>query len=174
MTNNKCLKLDFVNRNEQAVSEELFAAVLTKAEIFLKEDLGKVVIDSSFRGDDMLRLAQHDMHGNESGQELEISLVLMDNAQIHEINRAYRKVDRPTDVIAFSFMEGKRFPGEKLIGEIFISVERAEKQAQEQDHSLDEELRILFTHGVLHVLGYDHEKSEDKVAMDKKTGEILN
>lgn len=175
------IQLGFTNRSGREMSEGLFAAVLGKAEAVLKEDLEGLAADSAadnnFGGVVSTAVDKGPSvqvsPAVETGRGFELSLVLVDDAQIHEINRLYRKMDRPTDVIAFSFLEGKRFPGEYLLGEIFISVERAEEQAREQGHSLEEELRVLFAHGVLHVFGYDHEEDAEKATMDKKAGEIL-
>lgn len=100
---------------------------------------------------------------------------LVDRTRIHEINREYRHIDRPTDVISFAFED--RVEGEKPIirvsgmprdlGEIFICVDKAKEQAAEYDHSLDREMAFLFTHGLLHLLGYDHQNaSEEKTMFD--------
>jgi len=96
----------------------------------------------------------------------QVSVTLVDNVRIHELNREYRNVDRPTDVLSFpmySFV-GEDMPSEgemTLLGDIVISVERAEKQAKEYGHSLRREISFLTVHSVLHLLGYDHELSEE-------------
>lgn len=100
---------------------------------------------------------------------------LVDRSRIHEINREYRNIDRPTDVISFAFedlVEGEnpiiRTSGmPRDLGEIFICVDKAKEQAAEYDHSLDREMAFLFTHGLLHLLGYDHQsKSDEKTMFD--------
>ncbi len=85
----------------------------------------------------------------------EVSLTFVDNEQIHELNREYRNVDRPTDVLSFPMDD------EDLLGDIVISLERAQEQAQEYGHSFRREVAFLFVHSVLHLLGYDHETSEE-------------
>lgn len=96
-----------------------------------------------------------------------VEVNLVDNKEIHEINKAYRNVDRPTDVISFAFLDnlkendmikGKRVP--VPLGEIIISVDKATEQAKEYGHSLNREMSFLFVHGLLHLLGYDHTLGE--------------
>lgn len=110
----------------------------------------------------------------------EINLVDIDT--IHKINREYRNIDRPTDVISFAFEDD--FEGESKIvlnndlprdlGEIFICSEACLYQAREFNHSLDREVTFLFTHGLLHLLGYDHMKEEDEKIMFKIQDEIMD
>ena len=96
-------------------------------------------------------------------EPVEISLLLTDNATIHELNRDYRGKDAPTDVLSFAMEEGDAFisaDGEpRMLGDIVISRERAAEQAQLYGHSKDREEAFLFIHGLLHLLGYDHERS---------------
>lgn len=102
---------------------------------------------------------------------------IVNNEEIHIINRDYRNVDRPTDVISFAFLDEKSEKelkgGPISLGEIIISYEKAEEQAKEYGHSLLREMSFLFTHGMLHLLGYDHMKKEDEVVMFKLQDEIL-
>lgn len=84
----------------------------------------------------------------------EVSLTLTDDAAIHELNRTYRHVDRATDVLSFPMED------DDLLGDIVISLERAQCQAQSYGHSFARECGFLFVHSVLHLLGYDHERSE--------------
>ena len=109
----------------------------------------------------------------------ELNLVSLE--QIHQINKEYRKIDRPTDVISFAFED--HVEGEKTIiltkdlprdlGEIFICVDRCTEQAKEYQHSIEREMSFLFTHGLLHLLGYDHMKKEDEEVMFKIQDEIM-
>ena len=102
----------------------------------------------------------------------EVDVSLVNEKTIQEINRTYRHIDKVTDVISFAFNDD---PNEALIeeiegipsilGEIFICVPRAIEQAKEIGNSLDRELRFLFIHGLLHLLGYDHMKKEDEEVM---------
>lgn len=99
---------------------------------------------------------------------------MTDDSEIHQLNREYRGVDRPTDVLSFSQQEGG-FPSvaPDLLGDVVISVDAAKKQAGEQGHSLEEELFILLAHGILHLLGYDHETSrKDRAFTEKKIKEL--
>ena len=104
-------------------------------------------------------------------------LTIVNNKEIHKINREFRNVDRPTDVISFAFQDEeseKHLKGAPIsLGQIIISYEKAEEQAKEYGHSLLREMSFLFTHGVLHLLGYDHMKKEDEVVMFKLQDEIL-
>lgn len=86
-----------------------------------------------------------------------ISLVITDDKQIRKINKIHRGENKPTDVISFAYAESSGFPGENLLGEIYISIDTAKKQAKDLDHTLKYELKFLFAHGVLHLLGYTHE-----------------
>ncbi len=95
---------------------------------------------------------------DEGNAELTISLV--DDATIHPLNRDYRGRDRPTDVLAFAMREGKRAPGDDAeLGDVVISVDTAARQARERRKTLADEVQTLLIHGILHVLGYDHERS---------------
>jgi len=112
-------------------------------------------------------------------REYEVDVNLVDNKTIHEINKNYRQVDRPTDVISFAFLdqvEGEvKIQGDvpMLLGEIVISVDKAQAQAQEYGHSLKREMSFLFVHGLLHLLGYDHMQKEDEEIMFALQEEIL-
>jgi probable rRNA maturation factor len=90
----------------------------------------------------------------------EISILLLDDAQITALNRKYLSRNYPTDVLSFP-MAGGPYPdiNPQLLGDVVISVETAFKQAHESDCSLQEELACLLIHGILHLLGYDHERS---------------
>ena len=94
---------------------------------------------------------------------VEISLLFTDNRHIHEINRDFRGIDAPTDVLSFAMEEGEEpilvDDQARLLGDIIISREKAEAQAQAFGHSQTREEVFLFIHGLLHLLGYDHEKS---------------
>ncbi len=109
-----------------------------------------------------------------------ISISFVDNTTIHEINKDYRKIDRPTDVISFAFLDGEKnidkilhSNNEVSLGDIYISYPKAEEQAQEYQHSIERELCFLYIHGLLHLLGYDHIKKEDEEIMFPLQEEIL-
>ena len=109
-----------------------------------------------------------------------LSVTIVDNEYIHEINRTYRHIDRPTDVISFAFLDDnpnreRVFQSNQMVvlGEIYISYQKAEEQASAYGHSLDRELKFLFVHGLLHLLGYDHMNEEDEKVMFRLQDEIL-
>ena len=107
----------------------------------------------------------------------EISVLLCDNQKIHEINREYRHIDRPTDVISFALNEGEGYEddGEEshLLGDMVISLERTEEQGKEYGHGFERELAYLTTHSCLHILGYDHMTDEDKQEMRREEEHVL-
>ena len=110
-----------------------------------------------------------------------LSVTIVDNNFIQDINRDYRHIDRPTDVISFAFMDGvndkdRIFQSGKMVvlGEIYISYEKAKEQAESYGHSLEREFKFLFVHGLLHLLGYDHMTKEDEKIMFALQEEILS
>ncbi|RPF55597.1 rRNA maturation RNase YbeY [Aquisalibacillus elongatus] len=113
-------------------------------------------------------------------EDAELSVSFVNNADIQEINRDYRGKDQPTDVISFAMQEQG---GEELqisgvdlpdhLGDIIISVERAEQQAEEYQHSFQRELGFLTVHGFLHLLGYDHQTVEEEKEMFERQEHIL-
>ena len=108
--------------------------------------------------------------------DVEVSCVLVDDERIHEINREYRHIDRSTDVISFAMEDNDQFYVEgmpRTLGDIFISVDHAKKQAEEYGHSLRREMCFLFTHCILHLLGYDHMTDEQEKEMFGLQDQIL-
>ncbi len=90
----------------------------------------------------------------------ELSVTLVDDGEIHRLNRDFRGKDRPTDVLAFAMREGARVAGDHaLLGDVVISLDTAARQARRRRVSTADEVRTLLVHGVLHLLGYDHERS---------------
>lgn len=108
--------------------------------------------------------------------EITSSVTIVDNETIQQINRDYRNIDRPTDVISFAYMESDAFDSPiKDLGEIVIALDVAKKQAIEFNHPLRRELAFLFIHGTLHLLGYDHVHSEEEAnEMFELQNNILN
>lgn len=106
---------------------------------------------------------------------LEISLTVTDNEEIHRINREFRGVDRPTDVLSFpQFEAGEPIPYGASLGDIVISLPKMAEQAKEFGHSERREFCFLFVHGLLHLLGYDHEISpEEEARQFKRQDEVL-
>jgi probable rRNA maturation factor len=110
-------------------------------------------------------------------QKDELSLVLSDDDQLHELNRTYRGKDRPTDVLAFAMREGdfSRVAEDgpvALLGDVIVSVPTARKQAKEQGHPLLAELTMLIAHGLLHLLGWDHETPAKDKRMRAETARL--
>lgn len=94
---------------------------------------------------------------DEAAAELTVSLI--DDAEIHDLNRRYRQNDRPTDVLAFAMREGEPGPGDPaVLGDVVISLDTAARQARSRRRTLADEVRVLLIHGILHLLGYDHER----------------
>lgn len=106
-------------------------------------------------------------------EEVDLSIIIETDDTLHELNQQYRGIDAPTDVLSFSSDEIDPESGVHYIGDIIISYPRAEAQAQTGGHPLLNELTLLTVHGVLHLLGYDHEEPEDKLVMWKAQEEIL-
>ena len=103
----------------------------------------------------------------------ELSIVLTDNARLHELNLNYLGIDSPTDVLSFPASETDPETGGRYIGDILISVPRAQEQANAAGHPLKSEVQLLVVHGVLHLLGHDHAQAQDKRRMWKAQAEIL-
>jgi len=110
---------------------------------------------------------------------VELSIILVDDAGIQEINRNYRGIDSPTDVISFALNDDieDAMPihpeAEWMLGDIYISLEKVLEQAKEYGHSVERELVFLTTHGMLHLIGYDHDTEQNRVEMRQKEEEIL-
>ncbi len=90
----------------------------------------------------------------------EISLVITNDDEMKEINRLYRKIDSTTDVLSFPINENKQITSQ-MLGDIVISFDKAKSQSVENECTIEEEIAFLYIHGLLHLLGYDHEKSEE-------------
>jgi probable rRNA maturation factor len=104
------------------------------------------------------------------------NVIIVDNKKIHEINKEYRGLDRPTDVISFALEDDKSFNTTdfRVLGDIYISIDKTREQAEEYGHSFKRELYFLAIHGLLHLLGYDHMKKEDEKVMFAKQEEVLS
>jgi probable rRNA maturation factor len=129
------------------------------------------------------------MLGHLGLRDVELSIGLVDDAAIHELNRGFRQKDKPTDVLAFPMLDAlPRTPGRKpkrgepkapelgevtgLLGDVIISIETAERQARENNRPLGEELTMLLAHGLLHLLGFDHMTNAEERAMTEATREL--
>ena len=99
------------------------------------------------------------------------NIIFIDNEKIREINKEYRNIDRETDVISFALEDNNdiKYDGFRVLGDIYISLDKAKEQALLYEHSYKREICFLITHGILHLLGYDHmEEEEEKIMFDKQ------
>ena len=107
-------------------------------------------------------------------ENCEVSITLTNDKKIHELNKKYRGIDRPTDVLSFAFRESDepeiifddKNEIDDLLGDIIISIERAKQQAEEYGHSFKREIVFLTVHGMLHLLGYDHMEEAERIEME--------
>ena len=104
------------------------------------------------------------------------NIIIVNNEEIHKINREYRGVDRETDVISFALEDDDTFISMevRVLGDIYISIDKAKEQAESYGHSLKRELSFLTIHGLLHLLGYDHMEEDDEKKMFSLQELILN
>ncbi|UCB45607.1 MAG: rRNA maturation RNase YbeY [Spirochaetota bacterium] len=137
--------------------------------VFVREEQRKLPVSQKT----LKKIAQFTFHitGIEEG---DISLVVCDDKLITKLNESYMKRSGPTDVLAFSMLEGKSLtaPG-KMLGDIVISADTAAKQAGDFGETLEQEFLILFIHGLLHLLGFDHKNIREKEVMQDYTDKIL-
>lgn len=145
----------------------------------------EVSAEEKFRGlvdeDWASRIAQGVLKAEGIAPPYEVSLVFTDSDTVQRLNRDYRGVDAPTDVIAFHMLSQKETSpafilppdGVTRLGEVIISYPQAVEQAKEQGHSVNKELALLIIHGILHLLGYDHEKPEEEAKMRAREKELL-
>lgn len=128
------------------------------------------------------RIAQAaiDSHGEDGAYE--VSIAIVSDSEIHSLNRDYRGVDRPTDVLSFATRDGEddftigedeEYDETEILGDVIISIETATRQADEYGHSLERELGFLTVHGILHLLGFDHEAEQDGRMMREAEEAIL-
>jgi probable rRNA maturation factor len=106
-------------------------------------------------------------------EDVELSVSLVDDATIHELNRDYRKKDKPTDVLAFPLeAPGEQSEGSALLGDVIVSIDTARRQAQARLRPLLDEVTMLLAHGLLHLLGHDHRTDAEERAMTARTREL--
>lgn len=125
---------------------------------------------------EIIRAAQviGELYGAENS---ELSITLTDDEHIHELNKNYRGVDKPTDVLSFAFRESDEpeilNPQIEILGDVIISLERAKIQAENFGHSYLREVIFLTVHGILHLLGYDHMEEDDRLEMEREQDYIM-
>jgi probable rRNA maturation factor len=136
---------------------------------------------------DVLQRAAVIVLSREIEQPAEMSFVIVDDDRIHELNKQWRGYDEPTDVLSFGLSERSKpavddevpfpfpQPGDDTVhlGEVIVSHPTATRQAREHDHPLEEELRQLLIHGILHLLGYDHAEPTEEIAMRAREQALL-
>ena len=115
--------------------------------------------------------------------KLSITITLTNPEKIQKINKEYRNIDKPTDVLSFPMFEKQEleekiknedFEHEDILGDIIISIQKVQEQAKEYEHSFERELSYMVVHGFYHLMGYDHIKEEDKKQMRPKEEKVLN
>ena len=123
--------------------------------------------------DDVIRYAMN----KEKIVDAVLNIIIVDNDYIHKLNKEYRNVDKVTDVISFALEDEDKMmlPSDiRVLGDIYISIDKAEEQAKEYGHSLKRELSFLAVHGFYHLMGYDHDTKEKEIEMFKKQEEVLD
>jgi probable rRNA maturation factor len=107
-------------------------------------------------------------------EDFELTIVLTDDTQLHDLNKEFLHVDAPTDVLSFPSDQTDPETGSRYLGDILISVERAAAQAAAAGHPVEAEVQLLVVHGVLHIMGHDHAEPEEKARMWQAQAEILS
>lgn len=151
-------------------------------EFVLENECGEEISEAQL--DELKKVCETVMDGEDCNFDAEISLTFTDNDGIHAINKEYRGIDRATDVLSFPMLEFdedeidaefEMEDGLVMLGDIVISMERAREQAKELNHSLRRELAFLTAHSMLHLLGRDHvDNAEGEAYMIEKQNEALN
>jgi len=150
--------------------------MLEEIEIFVEEEFRGLMDEGWVRS-----IAQTVLKAEGVAPPYEVSLVFTDSETVRRLNRDYRGVDEPTDVLAFYMLPQKEVDdsfalppdGVARLGEVIISYPQAVEQAREQGHSTGKELALLVIHGILHLLGYDHEEPEEEAKMRTREKELL-
>ena len=150
--------------------------MVERVEIFVQEEF-RGMVDGSW----IKKIARQVLKTEGVAPPYEVSLVFTDSETVRQLNRDYRGVDKPTDVLAFYMLPQKgadssfALPpdGVTRLGEVIISYPQAAEQAREQGHSPERELALLIIHGILHLLNYDHEEPQEESEMREKEKELL-
>lgn len=148
------LYFGFTNETKKRVTKKNLMALTDKTYKVLKKHVDKLL----------------------DGKPGQMDCIIVDDKMITEMNKEYRGKEGPTDVITFAYLEVadlKQAEEGLIVGDIFISVDTAAKQAKEKGHSLTKELEILYVHGMLHALGFDHRNDKEEKEMEKWAKKIL-
>ena len=119
------------------------------------------------------RAARFTLELQPDSADADITIVLTDDQQLHELNRDFLGVDAPTDVLSFPANESDPETGAEYLGDILISIPRATQQAQAAGRPVEAEVQLLVVHGVLHLLGHDHAEPEEKALMWNEQAKVL-
>lgn len=140
--------------------------------IFIKklEDLPVDIAEAIIEKTVLTSLQQQ---GTEAADK-DLTIVITDDAQLHALNLEWMGVDAPTDVLSFPSEEIDPETGNRYLGDILISIERARLQAEMAGHQVESEVQLLVAHGILHLLGHDHAEKEEKSRMWDAQAAILN
>ena len=133
--------------------------------------------DEEIKELDLLKKVLEHAIEKEKLENVEFNVIIVNNDYIHELNKNYRNIDRETDVITFALEDDDEVINaseQRVLGDIYISVDKAHLQAKEYGHSFKRELICLGVHGFYHLLGYDHMNEEDEKVMFGKQEEVLN
>ncbi len=128
-------------------------------DIFIKNEQDKLAVTKGLKSL-IVRSVAESLKYEDFEEKCEVSVTLCDNAEIHELNREYRGVDRPTDVLSFPIFDEEDMGSKTVLGDIVISLEKAKEQAEGFGHSFEREVAFLTVHSMLHLLGYDHEEGK--------------
>lgn len=144
--------------------------------ILLSHEVDDLPLDAALEAE--IRRAAETVGELYDAADAEVSITLTDDAHIHALNREYRAVDHPTDVLSFALNESdeptiKGGPAACILGDIVLSVERAAAQAADFGHSLRRELVFLTVHGMLHLLGYDHIEEAERLEMEEEQRQVM-
>jgi probable rRNA maturation factor len=130
-------------------------------------------LNSPFPEDLLERTAQAALRHETESLDSDLTIVLTDDTRLQELNRDYLGIDAPTDVLSFPASETDPETGARYIGDILISIPRAQAQADAAGHALESEVQLLVVHGVLHLLGHDHGEPKEKARMWQAQAEVL-
>lgn len=136
----------------------------------------KVIVDNNlYHNYDYLEKVINETLKEEGVSNAVFSIIFVTLEEIHELNKTYRGIDRPTDVISFALEDSADFEveGIRVLGDIYVCIDKMKEQALEYGHSETRELSFLVCHGLLHLLGYDHMKKEEEQIMFGKQDKIL-
>ena len=139
--------------------------------IFIKKTKEWTEHEVSFVSEVLEHTFENLLNGNELNHE--VSVLLTNNEEIRELNKKYRKIDKPTNVLSFSIMSDTNVNELKMIGDIVISKEKILSEAKDQKKTFNDHLAHIVIHGFLHLLNFTHDSKEDSTIMENKEVELL-